>query len=138
MAEYSARDLLAANLARHMEETPALDSPEKLSPRCFWPAGTKKGKPVAPRTIRYVLETESKTDKPTPSPSLDLIVALAAAFKVQPWEMLVDDEEARRWVLARLLTGKTAVDARVAQSFSVPENAETPKKRAGARTTKGK
>lgn len=136
MAEYTARDLLAANLLRHMEETPALDSPEKLSKRCFWPAGAKKGKRVAPRTIRYVLETESKTDKPTPSPSLDLIVALATAFEVQPWEMLVDDDQARKWVMARILIGKTAPDSVVEKNYHTPAPQSPAKKRATAHVAK--
>lgn len=129
MAEYTARAVLAANLARLMEETPALDTPDKLSKRCFWPAGKKKGKRVAPRTIRYALDTREDAVPPIPSPTLDLIAALAGAFGIPPWHMLVDDEEARRWVVSRLLIGKSRPDPVAPPITKMPAASRRKRKR---------
>jgi hypothetical protein len=45
--------------------------------------GTKKGKRVAPRTIRNALRTD------TPAPGIDALAALAAALGVQVYHLLV-------------------------------------------------
>lgn len=111
--DYSARDLLAANLERLMAEHPDKATPSKLSKRCFWPAGDKKGEPVAPRTIRYVLDRRAGAAA-APSPSLDLIVALAEAFGLPAWQLLVDDRQLRTWMVGKLFTsGEAVTDAKV-------------------------
>lgn len=95
------RELLAANIERLMADTPGMDTPEKLAKFCRWPTGHKKaGKKIAPRTIRYLLDTR----KDAPSPSLDMVAAIAAAFGRPPWELLTDDEQTRHYLVSRILS----------------------------------
>lgn len=101
----STRLVLAAAVAHLMKLHPDRDTPAKLSRRCFWPAGKKKGKRVSERQLRYVLDTRADAVPPIPSPSLDLIVAIANAFDVPAWQLLVDDKQAREWVVDRLFAG---------------------------------
>lgn len=49
--------------------------------RLRYVSGTKKGKPVAPRAIRYALSGEN-------SPRLDLIAAIAHKEDLQPYQLL--------------------------------------------------
>lgn len=112
---YTPRQLLAANVKKWMDKTPGMDSPEKLALVCRWPAGNKKaGKKIAPRTLRYMLDVR----KDAPAPSVDLIFAVAAALHRQPWELLADDDQTRRYLLGFILTAKAADDARVDQAYN--------------------
>lgn len=58
-------------------------SPKRV--RASYRDGVKMGKPVAPRTIEYMLQT----GRSAPSPSLDAIAAVAAKFDLMPWQLLV-------------------------------------------------
>jgi hypothetical protein len=119
--EYSARDLLAANLQRLMAEHPDKDSPDKLSKACFWPAGRKKGENVAPRTIRYALDARVDADPPVPSPSLDLIIAIANAFEVPAWQLVADQRILRLSELGKLFTMSESVsDQQVERHLPLP------------------
>lgn len=108
--EYTPRQLLAANVRKLMDEKPALDSAEKLAKHCKWPDGHKKaGKKIAPRTIRYLLDDRQDA----PSPTVDLVFAIAKALERQPWELLADDEQTRKYLLGMLLHSAPADDERV-------------------------
>jgi hypothetical protein len=97
---YLFRAVLARNLTRLMEEHTDRSSPAKLSQHSIWPIGsTKAGKKVSERQIRYVLEPHGPL---APSATLDLVTALANAFKVPPWRLLADDEQIREWAMDRL------------------------------------
>jgi hypothetical protein len=126
--EYSARDVLAANVQRLMDEHGDLGSPGKLAKRCFWPGGNKKGKRVSERQIRYVLDTRAGAALPSPSPSLDLIVAIGNAFKVPAWQLLVDDKQLRVWMVGKLFTSSEGIsDKAVEQHLPLPpRKAERP------------
>lgn len=94
---FHSRVRLVTNLERLMAANPDVDSIPKLSKRCFWPSdSSKRGEPVSVRTIRNVLNLRQEDQ---PSPSLDLIVALAAVFNVEPWELLADERQLRSWVV---------------------------------------
>jgi hypothetical protein len=97
---YHLRAVLARNLTRLMEEHTDRSSPAKLSQHSIWPIGsTKAGKKVSERQIRYVLEPHGPL---APSATLDLVTALANAFKVPPWRLLADDSQIREWAMDRL------------------------------------
>lgn len=114
LPDYTPRQLLAANVRRLMESTPGITSAEKLAPRCKWPSGHKKaGKKIAPRTIRYVLDARQDS----PSPSVDLICAIALALGRQPWDLLADDEQTRKYLLGVLMSGRAASDSSVERAF---------------------
>jgi hypothetical protein len=93
------RRILADNLRRLMDENPSLSTPEKIAKRCHWVGGKRKGKPIAERTIRYLLE--AKPD--SPAPALDLVVSVAECLGVEPWELLVHAPATRRHILERML-----------------------------------
>lgn len=112
---YTPRQLLAANVKKWMDKTPGMESPEKLALVCRWPEGNKKaGKKIAPRTIRYMLDVR----KDAPAPSVDLLCAIASALRRQPWELLADDDQTRRYLMGFILTSKAAPDSRVDQAFN--------------------
>lgn len=71
------RDALRDNLKRLLGP----NSPKSV--RAYYLDGLKKGKPVAPRAVQYMLERDG------PSPSLDLIQAVAHYLGLQAWQMLV-------------------------------------------------
>lgn len=113
-ATYTPRQLLAANVRKLMDLATGLGTPEKLAARCFWPTGHKKsGKPIAARTIRYVLDSRQDA----PSPSVDLIFAIAAALGRQPWELLADDDQTRRYLLGVIFGARGAPDEVVERAF---------------------
>lgn len=79
LADYTPRQLLAANIRRLMDSSADMKSPERLAPRCKWPSGHKKaGKKIAPRTIRYALDARQDS----PSPSVDLICAISCRVRL--------------------------------------------------------
>ncbi len=97
-----------------MDAAVGMDSPEKLAKLCKWPKGHKKaGKEIAPRTIRYLLDVRQDA----PSPSVDLIFAIAKALERQPWELLADDEQTKRYLLGMLMSPKPVADERVSAAF---------------------
>ena len=114
-SDYTPRQLLAANVKKWMDNTVGMDSPEKLAKGCKWPVGHKKaGKKIAPRTIRYLLDIRQDS----PSPSVDIICSIAAALGRQPWELLADDEQTKRYLMGFILTSQAATDQRVDQAFN--------------------
>lgn len=118
----SPRELVAANVRRLMAVTPDLDTPAKLAKKCYWPHGNKKaGKRLGARTIRYLLDTR-QTVPPPPAPSVDVLVAIARAFGRQPWELLADDEQTRRYLVTRLLNSDPLPDSQVPASFTAPKS----------------
>lgn len=130
------RELLAANLARLMDETPEKGTPRLLSKVARWPEGSSKaGDPVSPRIIRYVLDT--RDEAPPYSPTLDLVVALAEAFKVPPWQLLADDRLLKLWNLGKLFTISEAVtDKEVEKHLPFPPE-DRPTVTPGKRRRKG-
>jgi hypothetical protein len=121
LPNYNARDLLAANVRRLMDEHPDKSSPSKLARRCFWPAGAKQGKRVSERQIRYVLDTRTDSVPPVPSPTLDLVIAIGNAFDVPAWQLLVDDRQLRTWMVGKLFSASEAVsDAQVERHLPLP------------------
>jgi len=75
------RKVLARNVAGLMEATPALGSRAKLAKRCS--TATRK---LGASTIGHLLNEENG-----PQPQLDTIVAVAEAFKIAPWFLLMPD-----------------------------------------------
>lgn len=134
LPEYDARDLLAANVARLMLEHPDRGSARKLAAKSFWPATAgpkRRGKALSERYVRYVLN-------PVPdaahSPSLDIITAIATAFGVQAWQLIVDDKQLRTWMVGKLFSSSdAATDAKVEAHYPLPpgEKSVPPKKRSG-------
>lgn len=72
------RKILARNVAGLMEATPALGSRGKLARKCS--TATRK---IGASTIGHILEEDG------PQTRLDTIVAVADAFKVAPWMLLM-------------------------------------------------
>lgn len=119
LPDYSPRDLLAANLRRLMDDERYVDksSPKKLAKVSFWPSGSKAGKPLSERQVRYMLDTSPDS----PSPSLDAIVAVGNAFKIPAWQLLVDDRAMRKWMVGKLFTAEDGVpDAEVEKHLPLP------------------
>lgn len=126
--DYSARTLLADNIEALMAAHPDRDTPKKLAKFARWPAGKKKGELVGERTIRYALDTRQDTVPPVPSPSLDLIVAIANAFGVPSWQLLADQRLLRLWNLGKLFTMTEGVsDAEVEKHLPLPPRERTGK-----------
>lgn len=125
----NAKDILAANLRALMDATPALDTPAKLAAAAKWPRGAKAGEHVSPRMILYALTP----GRMVPSPTLDLVEAVATALGVQPWELITDPGEARRQLLDRLLRGPTAPDARLGDEWRNPDSPPPTKPRSRRR-----
>lgn len=120
-ADPTARELLAANVDELMRAHPDLDTPRKLALRAKWPpsAGPKRrGKPLSERYIRYVL---NPTVDAQHSPSLDVITAIAEAFKTEPWRLLVNEKTLRLWALGKLFSNDQAVtDQHVEKHLPLP------------------
>lgn len=117
--EYDPKLLLADNLKRLMDEHPDKSSPAKLSKVSKWPAGPKRGQNISPRVIAYLLDTRPEA-KPY-SPTLDLIVGIADAFKVPAWQLLVDDKQLRTWMVGKLFSAEEAVaDSAVERHYPLP------------------
>jgi hypothetical protein len=73
------RKVLAENVSALMEEHPELRSHAKLASRCS--TATRR---IGARTIGHLLNAEDG-----PQPQLDTIVAVAEAFKKEPWRLLM-------------------------------------------------
>lgn len=120
-SDYSARDLLAANVRELMHDRPDLDTPKKLAAKCRWPdsAGPRRrGKQLSERYIRYVL---SPTADEQHSPSIDVVTAIATAFGTHAWRLLVDDKTMRLWALGKLFSNDEAVtDQHVEKHLPLP------------------
>lgn len=121
LPDYSARDLLAANVQQLMDEHPDLNTAKKLAARCRWPdsAGPKRrGNPLSERYIRYVVNPDPEAPH---SPSLDVINAIATAFKTEAWRLLVDDRTFRLWTMGKLFSNREAVaDEHVERHLPLP------------------
>lgn len=74
------RKLLAENVQSLMDRTPQLKSRAKLARKCTTP--TRK---IGASTIGHLLDPDG------PNPQLDTIVAIAEAFKLEPWVLLTQD-----------------------------------------------
>jgi hypothetical protein len=121
---------LAENIKRLMFEQPALGSPAKLAKECRWPAGKKKGQKISERNIRYALDTRLDAVPPVPSPTLDLIIAIANAFNVPTWQMLADDRMIRLWNLGKLFaTSEAVMDAEVERHLPFPPTSKGVKRK---------
>lgn len=91
MENMQLRQTLAANLRKAMED----DTQAEVAKR----AG------VAQSHISRILRCEA-------SATTDLIAALARALKLQPWELLADNEATRRAALERMLYGQAVAGDR--------------------------
>lgn len=118
---YSAREVLATNVAALMSEHDDLNSAKKLAARCRWPATAgpkRRGKALSERYIRYVLNPTADSQH---SPSLDVIQAIAEALDTQAWRLLVDEKAFRQWMVGKLFTTSEAVsDIKVEQHLPLP------------------
>lgn len=104
------REQLAAKVKSLMEASADKGTPRLLSKVCYWPPGSKKaGRKVSERNICYVLDTSEFS----PSPTLDVIVAIANAFSVPAWQLLVDEKQVRLWMVGRLLSTTEVRDSHV-------------------------
>ena len=75
--------LVSANLKRVLgKRTPEAYCEEK--PKLRYVSGSKKGKAVAPRALRYAVDGEQ-------APRLDLIAAVAAKEDLHPYQLLFFD-----------------------------------------------
>lgn len=92
-----------------MSEHEDKSTPSRLAKIARWPAGRKAGELVSERQIRYALDTREDVDPPTPSPTLDFIVAMANAFEVPAWQLLADDRLIKLWNLGKLFTMSEAI-----------------------------
>jgi hypothetical protein len=125
LPEYSARDLLAANVRELMRNRPDLDTSRKLAARCRWPdsAGPlRRGKPLSERYIRYVLNPTADEQH---SPSIDVVTAIATALGTQAWRLLVDDKTLRQYMMGKLFSMEDAVpDKQVEKHLPLPPREE--------------
>lgn len=99
----SSREVLAANLARLMEQTPGLNSQPAVGKR----AG------VAPTHVGRILRQESAA-------TIDMLDAIAGAFGLTAWELLTDSEQTRRLAIERMMFGNHVPDARVEEALPPP------------------
>ena len=134
----TARELLAANVGELMRSTPELDTAKKLAAKAKWPASAgpkRRGKALSERYVRYVLNPTAEAQH---SPSLDVITAIADAFKTEPWRLLVNEKTLRLWAIGKLFTIEGAVsDSHVERHLPLPpENAADSTKRAPKRARK--
>lgn len=122
---HNARALLAANVEELMRAHPDLDTARKLAARAKWPASAgpkRRGKPLSERYIRYVLNPTAEAQH---SPSLDVLTAIAEAFKTEPWRLLVNDKTLRLWALGKLFSNDEAVpDQHVEKHLPLPPSAK--------------
>lgn len=118
------RELLAANVAELMREHADLNTAKKLAARARWPdsAGPKRrGQPLSERYVRYVLNPTADAQH---SPSLDVITAIADAFRTEPWRLLVNEKALRLWALGKLFSNDEAVtDQHVERHLPLPPRA---------------
>lgn len=131
--DYSARKLVADNVRDLMNaHKEAFGSVPKLAKAAKWPAGPKRGRSVSERQIRYLLDTRADAIPPTPSPTLDLIIAVANAFEVHAWQLLADTRALRIWEIGKLFDGREAVsDTKVEGHYPLPPQEAPDKARRG-------
>lgn len=98
LAMVSLRSLLRRNIESRMRVSPDVDSPARLARRCRWPRGRKKGQVIGARTIGYIFEDREDS----PSPSVDLVEAIATALGVKPWELMIDIQMERDDMLGKI------------------------------------
>jgi hypothetical protein len=114
LQDVSLKTLLKRNLERRMALDPRVGSPTKLAKLCRWPEMSKMaGKRVGARTVGHVFDTREGT----PSPTLALIEAMAAALQIEPWELLIDKQTQREKFIETVLgesqeKQRVGVDAR--------------------------
>jgi hypothetical protein len=92
---------VARNILIRMQDRFGTENRRDFYRRVYWTHGKRKGLPISSRTLKYVFDTREDS----PSPSLDIIVAIAAALDCEPWELLVDAEETRRHILDQVMRG---------------------------------
>lgn len=92
-------NIVRANLRKILgDRTPEAYCKER-GRQLYYVSGTKKGRKVAPRALRYAVSGERGD-----SPRLDLIAAVAAKEGFAPFQLLVPSDRAphaRRWDDAR-------------------------------------
>lgn len=110
MEKLSIRQILAKNLNAAMERSPALDTQGKLADA----AG------ISQSHLSEILRSIT-------SVSIDLVGDLAAALKVEPWELLADSETTRQVALEKLLW-RAAPAGGVHESAPAPPLVEPKKK----------
>jgi DNA-binding Xre family transcriptional regulator len=106
------RSVLAANLARRMEAVPACDTQSKLAER----AG------MAQSHVSRILRRESAA-------TVDMLESISKALGCMPWELLADNEEARREALSKMILGPAAADSRVSAVLPIPPKAKRKAKK---------
>lgn len=98
------RKILAQNVAALMKSTPALSSHAKLAAHCSTPV-----RKIGARTIGHLLNFDNG-----PQPQLDTIIAVADAFRIEPWLLLRPDfDAASKTVRALVLPAMTEVTRRI-------------------------
>ena len=96
MGKKSSRQILADNLDRLMGDSPGLSSNNALG---------LKAK-VAHSHIRRIRLQESAA-------TVDMLDSIAAAFGIQPWELLADGEEVRAEALSKMMFGRAVSNEKV-------------------------
>lgn len=130
--DYSARKLLAENLARLMADHPDKSTPAKLAKVARWPSGKKRGREISERQIRYALDIRTDAVPAIPSPTLDLVIRIANAFDVPAWKLLAPRRVHRVWELGKLFTYTESVsDGEVEKHLPLPprETSQASKKK---------
>jgi len=94
------RQILARNIRTGMDRSVNLKSANALA--------TKAG--VSQSNLSKLLRCEA-------SPTTDLLVSIANALDVQPWELLADTETTRQAALQKMLGATPVPDQRVEQAF---------------------
>ena len=92
----SLRKVLASVLQGRMDASIDLSTQATLSERAK----------VAQSHVSRILRGESAA-------TVDMLEALAAALRCQPWELLADSEQARREAIERMISGPRAPDEAV-------------------------
>lgn len=104
------RRVLANNLEKRMAISATCDTQAKLAKR----AG------VGQSHISRILRGESAA-------TIDMLWAISRALGCMAWELLADDEGARREALARMLVGPAASDLRVGSAIPKPPSHRSKK-----------
>lgn len=114
---YNSKTVLRQNVERLLQAHATIKTPPQLAKHCFWLRGKKRGKAIAPRTIAYIFEV----DDDSPSPTLDVVEAVAKALNVDIWELLTDTAIAKRSFVERILNAPAVSDERL-NGWSAPNS----------------
>lgn len=93
------------------------DTSKSLARRAHYTAGTKKGERVSERTVRYVLDPNPEA----PSPSLDALAAIAKAYDLPVWGLLLPDVDPSSPAVVDL---DAQIDARAGELLGEALNAQ--------------